>query len=108
MSTKPLVSRAIAERDTTAAVDYYTDEVDADMALRFIGALDSAKADIAEAPQLGSPRYADILNLPGLRHRKLRRFPYLVFYIERDDHIDVWRVLHAKRDIPAWLTSADD
>jgi toxin ParE1/3/4 len=26
-----------------------------------------------------------------------------VFYIERDDHIDVWRVLHAQRDIPALM-----
>jgi toxin ParE1/3/4 len=24
-----------------------------------------------------------------------------VFYVEREDHIDVWRVLHAQRNIPA-------
>jgi toxin ParE1/3/4 len=33
----------------------------------------------------------------------LKRYPYLVFYVVQDDHIDVWRVLHAHRDIPAWL-----
>jgi toxin ParE1/3/4 len=33
----------------------------------------------------------------------LTRYPYLLFFMERDDHIDVWRVLHGKRDIPAWL-----
>ena len=33
----------------------------------------------------------------------LGRYPYLVFYIERDEQIDVWRVLHEKRDIPAWM-----
>ena len=33
----------------------------------------------------------------------LKGYPYLVFYIERDSHIDVWRVLHAQQDIPAWL-----
>lgn len=108
MSTKRLILRAAADRDTTAAVDYYADEVDADTALRFIGALNSAKADIARSPMLGSPRYADILDVPGLRHWKLRRFPYLVSYIERKDYIDVWRVLHAARDIPAWLTGAGD
>jgi toxin ParE1/3/4 len=27
----------------------------------------------------------------------------LVFYIERDDQVDVWRVLHAQRDIPDGL-----
>nr|MEA2799523.1 toxin ParE1/3/4 [Phenylobacterium sp.] len=32
-----------------------------------------------------------------------RRYPYLIFYVERDSHVDVWRLLHAERDIPAWL-----
>lgn len=30
-------------------------------------------------------------------------FPYLVFYVEQPGHLDVWRVLHARRDIPSWL-----
>jgi toxin ParE1/3/4 len=33
----------------------------------------------------------------------VKRHPYLVFSLERQDHIDVWRVLHAQRDIPAWM-----
>jgi toxin ParE1/3/4 len=33
----------------------------------------------------------------------LRRFPYLIFYMEQADHIDVWRVLHGRRDIPALM-----
>jgi len=43
------------------------------------------------------------LNLPGVRFWPLTRHPYLVFYVERDDHIDVWRVLHGRRDVPAWM-----
>jgi plasmid stabilization system protein ParE len=35
------------------------------------------------------------------------RYPYLVFYIERPDHIDVWRVLHGQRDVPAWMQEPD-
>ena len=27
---------------------------------------------------------------------------------ERDDHIDIWRILHARRDIPAWMNEPDD
>jgi toxin ParE1/3/4 len=27
----------------------------------------------------------------------------LVFYFERADDVDVWRVLHGQRDIPAWM-----
>ena len=29
-------------------------------------------------------------------------YPYLLFYVERHDTIDVWRVLHGERDIPTW------
>jgi toxin ParE1/3/4 len=30
-----------------------------------------------------------------------------VFYVEAGRDIDVWRVLHAHRDIPAWLIDDD-
>jgi toxin ParE1/3/4 len=55
----------------------------------------------------GSPRYGLELNLPGLRCWPLARYPHLVFYLERVDHIDVWRVVDAHRDIPAWLRSPE-
>ena len=48
------------------------------------------------------------LNLPGLRFWPLTRYPHLVFYVERPDHIDVWRVLHGTRDIPQWMVEVDD
>lgn len=54
-------------------------------------------------PSAGAQRYANELNLPGLRFQALRRFPYLVFNVERSDRIDVWRVLHGQRDIPVWM-----
>jgi toxin ParE1/3/4 len=38
-----------------------------------------------------------------LRSRAIARFPFLIVYMVQDDHIDVWRVLHAQRDIAAWL-----
>lgn len=78
------------------------------MAFSFIDALEQAYAFIGEAPAAGSPRWSNALNLPGLRTTRLRGFPWLVFYLEFEAHIDVWRVLHAKRDIPAWLTDVDD
>ncbi|AGL84047.1 hypothetical protein PFLCHA0_c22760 [Pseudomonas protegens CHA0] len=48
-------------------------------------------------------RYAHELDLPGVLCLPLKRCPYLVFYVERDDYIDVWRVLHGMRDFPEWL-----
>lgn len=103
MNGKRVHPRALARRDVEAAVDYYIREAGATIALRFIAALESAYRTIAEHPAAASPRYGQELALPGLRSHRLSGFPYLVFYVERDDHIDVWRVLHAQRDIPAWL-----
>ena len=35
------------------------------------------------------------------------KYPHCVFYLERSDHIDVWRVLHGQRDIPASMQEPD-
>ena len=101
MTAKPVVLRELARRDIDAAGDYYADQAGEDVALGFIDALESACRLIATRPATGSPVYGHELGLPGLRHRKLKRYPYLVFYVDRGDHVDVWRVLHAQRDIPA-------
>ena len=103
MSRKPVLPRALARRDVDDAVDHYLHAAGVEIALGFIEALESAYRAIADHPAAGSPRHAHELALPGLRSRGLERYPYLVFYVERDDHIDVWRVLHAQRDIPAWM-----
>ena len=58
---------------------------------------------MGEHPATGSPRYAAELNLPSLRSWIVTGFPHLIFYVEREADIDVWRVLHGARDVPAWL-----
>ena len=101
MKHKPVIPRELANRDVDDAVAYYLNEAAESVALGFIDALEQAYAHIARHPGTGSPRYAHELNLPGLRTWSLTRYPYLVFYLERPDRIDVWRVLHGQRDIPA-------
>ncbi len=101
--TKPIIPRELASRDVEEAVDYYLGEGGEQVALGFVEALERAYCHIASQPASGSPRYAHELNLPGLRFWPLQRYPYLVFYVELADHIDIWRVLHGQRDIPAWL-----
>jgi toxin ParE1/3/4 len=108
MSPKPVVPRDQAHRDIEQAIGHYAHEAGAQVALGFIEALERAYHTIAEHPRLGSPRYGHEFDISGLRHRRLVRYPYLVFYVERDNHIDVWRVIDARRDIPAWLEEAED
>jgi toxin ParE1/3/4 len=104
---KPVIPREQASRDVDQAIDYYLGENAPEAAVGFVNALEQAYGHIGRHPATGSSRYASELNLPGLRFRHLRRYPHLVFYIERSDHIDVWRVLHGKRDIPAWMLEPD-
>jgi toxin ParE1/3/4 len=108
MKTKTIVPRELANRDVDEAIEHYLSEDAEQAALGFIKALEQAYFHIGRHPATGSPRYAHELNLPGLRSWSLTRYPHLVFYIERDDHIDVWRVLHGQRDIPAWLSAESD
>jgi toxin ParE1/3/4 len=72
-------------------------------ALGFIEALESAYAHISRYPATRSARYAHELELPGLRCWPLKRYPHLVFYVDRIDRVDVLRVLHGQIDIPAWM-----
>ncbi|MBF0219494.1 MAG: type II toxin-antitoxin system RelE/ParE family toxin [Gammaproteobacteria bacterium] len=103
MPAKPVVPRELANRDIDDAITYYLSENAEQAALGFVDALEQAYAHISRHPATGSPRYAHELNLPSLRFWPLARYPYLVFYVERPEHIDVWRVLHGQRDIPAWM-----
>jgi len=105
---KPVIPREQANRDIDETLGHYLSEGAEAAALGFIDTLEQAYAHIARHPASGSIHYAHELNLPGLRFWPLKRFPYLVFYVEHASHIDVWRVLHGKRDIPAWLQNDDN
>jgi toxin ParE1/3/4 len=100
LSVKPVIPRDRANRDVDNAIAYYVKE---QAALGFVEALEEAYAFISRHPGTGKSRYAYELDIPGLQTWPLRRFPYLIFYIEQDNHIDVWRVLHGRRDIPALM-----
>jgi toxin ParE1/3/4 len=101
--SKPVVPREEAYRDVEEAVATYLAEDAEAAALGFIDALEEAYTHIGRQPATGSPRDAHELNLPGLRTWPLTHYPYFVFYVERAEHIDVWRLLHGQRDIPAWM-----
>jgi toxin ParE1/3/4 len=107
VTAKSLIRRAAARQDELDAVAYYAREAGLDVALRFNAALRDAYQAIAAQPRAGSARWGERLRIAGLRSRLVARFPYLVFYVEQETHIEVRRVLHAKRDIPAWLEEGE-
>jgi toxin ParE1/3/4 len=103
MKLKPVVPRSRASPDIDDAIAYYLKERAPEAALALVDALEDAYSLLGRHPAVGAPRYAIELDIPGLRSWPLPRFPYVIFYVEREDHIDVWRVLHGRRDIPALI-----
>jgi toxin ParE1/3/4 len=99
----PVVPRRLATHDLRDAAARYATEVDAATARRFIDAVEQAFTLISRQPGIGSPRYAVELDWPGLRTLRVERFPYLIFYLEQADHLEMLRVLHAHRDLPTSL-----
>lgn len=93
--------RPEADRDLDAALAFLLQESTPDAAFQLLEEFEAALSRIAGRPGMGSPRYAHLFQ--GLRFWKLRRHPYLVFYIEQPGFVDVLRLLHAARDIPAAL-----
>lgn len=108
MKRKAVVPRERAGRDIDEAIDHYRQAAGAAVARGFVDALERGFGRISRHPATGSPRYAHELDLPGLRSWRLARYPYLVFYVEREDHVDVWRVLHAASDVPAWMQNPEE
>lgn len=106
--TKPVAPRAAAKRDAELIVSGYVDEAGVDVAVNFIDALEGAYRFISDNPKAGSPRYGMMLDIPGLRSWRVPGFPYLIFYVERADALDVWRILHGSRDMPATLVDPDE
>ena len=100
MSLKRIVPRRRAIRDIDETVAYYLKEAGEKAALGFIDSLERAYRQI-RAPS--GERIASLrprTRYTGASVWPLKRYPYLIFFVERDDHVDVWRVLHAERDIP--------
>jgi toxin ParE1/3/4 len=103
---RPVIPRERANRDIDDAIAHYLREGGPKTALGLVREVENGFRHIARHPATGSLRYGHELDLPGLRVWPLKRFPFLVFYVDRGDHIDVWRVLHGQRDIPVWLQNS--
>lgn len=99
--------RERAASDIDDAVASLRTEAGDAVALAFVDALERSINQIERAPHAGSLRFAFDLGIPELRALALRRFPYVVFYVPLGDRVDIWRVLHSRRDIPATLTRHD-
>lgn len=103
MTGKPVVLSARARQELRQITAWYRKEGGKVLAHRWASVVEATLVRIGEHPKAGATRYAMPLRINELRFVPLSGFPYLVFYIEHDHHIDIGRVLHAQRDIPEWM-----
>lgn len=103
MIAQRVVLSAQAKDEVRHITAWYRKEGGTALAQRWAAALEDALRHIGTHPRSGVTRYAVQLKLDDLRFWPVDGFPYLVFYIERDQQIDIGRVLHAQRDIPEWM-----
>ena len=94
---------ARAERDLLEHFEYLLGE-NPEAALRFVDAVEAAYRALARMPLMGVARP---FHRPGLEDLRMWPVPdfekFLIFYRPSPDGIEVMRLLHGMRDIPALM-----
>jgi len=97
------VKRAIlsprARADLRAEIIYYRKHACKPIANELAGAADETLRHLQQNPGTGSPRIGQELGIPGLRSWRVSGFPLIWFYFEREDCLDVVRLLGERQDI---------
>ena len=107
MTQRQVHLRSAAAADIDVAIAYLGRDAGRAVAVAFIDALENAINHITRSPNAGSLRFAFELGIPELRAWGLRRFQYVIFYVPLGDRIDIWRVLHTRRDLPGAFARDD-
>lgn len=97
MKRAHLRPQALADRKDS--VRYYRREAGPLIAENMVAAARKALDHIERNPGTGSPRIGQILDIPGLRSWRVSGFPLIWFYFEREDCLDVVRLLGERQDI---------
>ena len=103
---KRAVLRPLAERDLIDATRWYIGQGRLALGAKAFDAARAALERIKRMPGLCSPWLGKECGLPGLRQWGVGGFPMSWFYFERDDRLDVVRLLGDRQDIATIL--ADD
>lgn len=107
MTQKRVVRRRRANDDIESAISYYLNEAGAEVASDFVDGFEDVVRKISRQPAAGSQRFGHELHIEGLRQWPMKSFPYMIFYVEKDKHVEIARVLHTSVDISSWLGAHD-
>jgi toxin ParE1/3/4 len=93
----------LANQDIHSVINHYIDLQAAKAGTEFLVALEMAYKFIGQFPDAGSKRLGISMRLPELRTWSLTKFPYSLIYMCDAQCIDIFRLLHHKRDMPNYL-----
>lgn len=96
---KPAHLRPKAKDDRKNEVRYYRLKASTTVAENLVTASRMALHQIEQEPGLGSPRLGQMVEIPDLRSWSIPGFPLIWFYFEREDHLDVVRLLGERQDM---------
>ncbi|MEO0377904.1 MAG: type II toxin-antitoxin system RelE/ParE family toxin [Cyanobacteria bacterium P01_A01_bin.17] len=101
--SKRITIRPRASQDIDKHYDFISQE-NPDAALRFFDAVRVTIAQIARMPGIGNLYPVRQPHLQGIRKWAVKGFrKYLIFYFDRDEAVDVVRILYASQDIASIL-----
>lgn len=92
--------RPQAREDRRDEVRYYRREAGPTAALKLVAEMEQALRQLEGHPAIGSPGIGQLLGIGGLRSWQVKGFPLAFWYLERDDHIDIVRLVGLRQD--AW------
>jgi toxin ParE1/3/4 len=101
--TKKIVITPKASQDLDDCFAYISED-NPEIALRFFDSTRLTIAQIARMPGIGSIFVTENDRLKELRKWSVKDFrKYLIFYIDRDEVVEIVRILYATRDISSIL-----
>ena len=90
--------RTKAKQDLAAEVAYYRREAGTLVAQRLRRAAQDALERLELDPAIGSPALGKTLGVEGMRVWRIEGFPLSLWYFEREDHVDVARLVGQRQD----------
>ncbi|BAZ69416.1 hypothetical protein NIES4106_41880 [Fischerella sp. NIES-4106] len=93
---KFIVIHTEARKELDAAIAYYEDQK-VGLGLDLLSEVEKVLGNIQQNPNLGT-----LYKIEGVRRYAIKRFPYLIFYIELEEVIWVVAITHGKRKPDYW------
>ena len=105
MAVRTIAPHRHAIADVHDIICYYREHAGTAIAESFAIEIDEAYARLNRHPNIGSPRLSYDLEIEGVKSWALKRFPHQIYYNVEADHVELWRILHPRRDLTQSMLS---